>query len=68
MKKYKVALSRIYNVKIRARSAGAAKELAEYYVGTPHDLSASVHRRAYHFSIDDIEMITNDAIEVSPRR
>ena len=64
MKKYMVSLVCDYVVVVSAKSENEAKELAEYYIGGEKDLSTEKDRREHKFNIEQIEMTTNDAIDV----
>lgn len=64
MKKYMVSLVRDYAVVISAKNENEAKELAEYYIGGEKDLSTEKDRINHKFRIEQIEMTTNDAIDV----
>lgn len=64
MQKYMVSLVRDYAVIISANSEKEAKELAELYIGGERDLSTDIEKRKLNFSIEEIEMTTNDAIDV----
>jgi hypothetical protein len=62
MKTYNVSLSRAYVVKVKARDKHKACRYAEYFIGNCHDESNVEERRKYRFSIHEIEMTINDAI------
>lgn len=64
MKKYKVSLVRDYVVVVSAQNKQKAKFLAEYYVGGEKDLSSNEEREKHEFTIEQIEMTTNDSIDV----
>ncbi len=64
MKKYMVSLVRDYVVVISAKNENEAKEFAEYYIGGEKDLSTGKDRKEHKFNIEQIEMTTNDAIDV----
>lgn len=62
---YDVTLSRAYRVRIKARNKTIARRATEFFLLTPAD--GSQHepkmRKQYGFSIEDIEMVANDAID-----
>ena len=62
MKTYNVSLSRAFVVKIRAKDKRKACRYAEYFIGDCHDESTAEERRKYRFSIKEIEMTINDAL------
>jgi len=64
LKKYLVSLHRDYVVAISAKCENEAKELAEFYIGGEKDLSDEKERREHTFQIDEIEIKTNDAIDI----
>lgn len=63
MKTYKVVLSRGYVVSIDAKDRNQAARAAELYVGNCDD-STEKERAEHEFSIKDVEMTVNDALEV----
>lgn len=63
MKNYRVLLSRGYSVLISAKSQNEAKEFAEYFIGGERDLSDELDRKKHNFSINEIKLTTNDAID-----
>lgn len=64
MKTYKVVLSRSYIVSINAENDEQAKSFSEFYLGNCPDLSTRSERTEKNFSIDDIELVANDATEI----
>ena len=62
MKTYKVGLTRIYVIDVKAENEEKALRYAEYFMGDPHDDSSAKDRKEYKFSIDsEIEMVWNEA-------
>lgn len=61
MKTYTVAVTRTYLVSINAEDEDQAQRFAEYYLGDSSDLSTEKERREKNFSIENIEMIYNEA-------
>ena len=64
MSKFFISLQRDYKVDISANSEEEAKELAEFYIGGEKDLSDEKERLEHKFRIEEIEIISNDAIDV----
>ncbi len=64
MKIYKVLLHSDYIVNIDANNEEEAKSLAEFFTAGEKDASAEKDRKQYGFKINEIEMATNDALEV----
>lgn len=64
MKTYKVALTRTYLVSIKAETEEQAKRLSEFYLGDCPDYSNEKDRLENKFSIEDIEMVYNEAGEI----
>lgn len=64
MKNYRVTLTRAYFVSIKAENEEDAKMFAEYYLGDCPDLSSEKNRVEQKFSIEDIEMVDNEATEI----
>lgn len=64
MKTFKIALTRTYLVTIKAENEDKAKELTEYYLGDFPDLSDEKDQIEKNFSIEDIEMVYNEAEQV----
>lgn len=64
MKKYRVVLSRGFLVSIEAESKEKAARFAEFYLGDCKDCSTKDERDSRKFSIGDVEMTVNDALEV----
>ena len=68
MRKYKVALTRVYFVTVRAANMEKAKDVVEFYLGDCPDRSNETHRREEKFKIEDIELALNEAYEASLMR
>lgn len=64
MKTFKVALTRTYLVSIKADSEEMAKKYSEYYLGDCQDLSNDKEKIEKNFSIEDIELVYNEANEI----
>jgi len=64
MKTYKVALTRIYFVYIKAENEDRALRFSEYYLGNCPDLSNEKEQIEKNFSINEIEMVYNEANEI----
>ena len=64
MKTYQVVLSRTYLVTIQAVNQEQAKVLSEFYIGDCADLSNERDRMEKNFSIEKIEMVNNEAIQI----
>ena len=64
MKQYRVSLNRAYFVFITAEDRASALQLAEYYVGSGRDESSKEDQVKHNFSISDIELVINEAMEV----
>ena len=64
MKTYNIALTRIYKVTINAENEETAKELSEFFIGDCPDSSNEKEQEKWNFSIDDIEMVYNEAEKV----
>jgi len=64
MKTYKVALTRVYFVSIKAETEEQAKMFSEFYLGHCPDLSNKKEQLENNFSIEDIEMVYNEADEI----
>ena len=64
MKTFKIALTRTYLVKIKAENEDKAKQFSEYFLGDCPDLSDEKERLEKTFSIEDIEMVYNEAYEI----
>lgn len=62
MQEYKVTLMRSFVVTVQANDAQTAREMSELYVGYGDD-STPADRKKLSFSIEDIEMTNNTAIE-----
>ncbi|RKZ31448.1 hypothetical protein DRQ36_01995 [bacterium] len=64
MKSFKIALTRTYLVTIKAENEDRAKQFVEYYLGNCPDLSTEKEQKEKNFSIEDIEMVHNEAQQV----
>jgi len=64
MKTYKIALTRTYLISIKAESEDRALRFSEYYLGNCPDLSTGKNRKEKNFSIEDMEMVYNEAQQV----
>ena len=64
MKKFKIALTRNYLISINAKNVEQAKIFSEYYLGNCEDLSTNKERSVKKFSIEEIEMVWNEAMEI----
>ena len=64
MKTYKVALTRTYLVTISATDEEKAKRLSEFFIGDCPDSSNEKDRSEFNFSIENIEMMYNEADEI----
>lgn len=64
MQMFKVALTRTYIVSIKAESKEMAGSLSEFYLGDCPDLSTQIDRSEKNFSIEDIELVVNNANEI----
>jgi len=64
MKTYKVLLHRDYIVNIDANNEEEAMSLAEFFIAGEKDASTEKEKELHNFSINEIEMVTNDAFEV----
>lgn len=64
MKKYQVVLSRGFLVSIEAENRRKAARLAEFYLGDCKDCSTKEERDLSKFSIENVEMTLNEALEV----
>jgi len=60
---YKVALTRIYLVTIKAQSEEHAKRIAEFYLGNCLDISSKDEQKTKKFFIQNIEMVYNESNE-----
>ncbi|MGB5529431.1 MAG: hypothetical protein WBQ32_05625 [Ignavibacteriaceae bacterium] len=65
MKTYKVLLHRDYIVNIDANTEEEAMSLAEFFIAGEKDASTEKEREQHSFRINEIEMVMNDAFEVS---
>jgi len=64
MKTYKVALTRVYFVSIKAETKEKAKMFSEFYLGHFPDLSNKKDQLENNFFIEDIEMVYNEADDI----
>lgn len=65
MKEFTVYLHRDYKVSIKAKNKEDAKFLAEYVIGGEKDISTEKEIKQFKFEINEIEMMTNEAIEIN---
>lgn len=63
MKTYLVSLARTYAITIKANNCNEASRMAEFFVGTPNDLSNKREREMYNFIIKEIDIAANDAVD-----
>jgi hypothetical protein len=63
MKTFQVSLAKTYTIKIVADDEERARRLVEFYTGDIQDISTIKDRLAENFSIEQIEVQTNDAID-----
>ena len=64
MKTFTVSLTRVYTVTIQAENEDHAKKYTEFYLGNCSDLSQPKDRVEKNFSIEEIEMVYNEANEI----
>lgn len=64
MKTYKVILTKVYAVTVKARSKRQAKHIAEFYTGDIKDISMIQDRKKQKFSIENIKCKMNEGSEV----
>jgi len=67
MKTYKVALTRTYLVSIKAENEEKAKRFSEFFLGDCPDLSNKKDRSEHKYSIEEIEMVYNEANEIDEK-
>ena len=65
MKTYKISLTRMYNVSIKAENEDQAKRFSEYFLGDCPDRSNAKERAEMNFSIEEIEMVYNEADKIT---
>lgn len=63
MKTFQVGLSRIYVVTMNADNEESARRLAELFLSHCSDESTINERNEHNFSINNIEMVYNEAFE-----
>ena len=63
MKTYKFDLTRVYRVTVDAENEDEARHYAEFFLGDPKDMSTEIRRKEHNFSIGEIKMLYNDAVE-----
>jgi hypothetical protein len=63
---YRVSLSRSFLVAIEAPNEERARLLSEFFIGDCRDISKQSDREEFQFQIHEIEMATNDAVDVEP--
>lgn len=61
---YEVSLSRTYVIKVEAKSARDAAVLSEFFLGHK-DESSDKDRESFRFEMKDIDLTTNDVLEVN---
>lgn len=61
---FKVILHRDYLVDIKAKNIEDAKSIAEYFIGDPKCDGFEKEEEKFHFNIESIELIGNDAFQV----
>ena len=61
---YEVSLSRAFVIKVEAESAQDAAKLSEFFLGY-RDESTEIDKEEYGFEFREIEMTTNDVLEVN---
>jgi len=64
MKKYKVLLTKAYEVTITAEDEFKAKRYSEFFTGNIVDLSNEEDKKSFNFEIKEIECKMNDSFEV----
>jgi hypothetical protein len=64
LKNYQVSLHRDYIVNIKAKNKEEAKFLTEYVIGGERDISTEREKKQFKFKIEEIEMMTNEAMEI----
>lgn len=66
MPTYNVTVSRAYLVRVKARNATTAMRASEFFLGdSPDDsLKRPDMRKQFGFTIEEIKMVENDAINV----
>ena len=64
MKSYKVSLARSYIVTIKAKDRQKACRYSEFYIGNCSDISTFKDKKEHRFSIEEIELSVNGAIDV----
>jgi hypothetical protein len=63
MSTYKVVLTKLYAVTVKARGEKQARHIAEFYTGDIKDISIIQDRKKYKFSIENIECRMNEGLE-----
>lgn len=61
---YEVSLSRTYVIKIEAKSGSDAAFLSEFFVGHKDDSTAD-EKKNFGFEVKEIDLTTNDVLEVN---
>lgn len=67
MNTYKVSLHRDYIVSIDAKNEEEAMSLAEFFIAGEKDASSPKDREQHSFRINEIKMVTNDALDVEEK-
>lgn len=60
---YRISLARSFMITVRSANPTLAQRIAELYLGYNDD-STPADRERFNFSITDIEMTLNEAVEV----
>jgi hypothetical protein len=61
---YQISLSRSFLVTIEAPNEERANFLSEFFIGDCPDISKQFDREEFQFQIHEIEMATNEAVDV----
>ena len=64
MKTYRVSLSRAYLVTVQAENKEKASRYAEFYIGDCSDISTFKDKKEHRFSIEELKLSVNGAIDV----
>ncbi len=68
MKSYKVFLTRVYTVNIKANNKEDAQYYSEFFIGNCNDCSTVQDQKRGEFKIGDIELSLNEAFEVEENK
>lgn len=63
MKKFKVTLTRAYTIDVYAKDIDSAKDVAEFYIGNPKDISTEKEKKKEKFKFGKMEMVTNEVFD-----